>query len=72
MIVVDNRGNNIPKKTGLPTAHIMMPSLPVAIHLALAVFPGGDDVFILGSKRLPERLNIEKVDSRRGKALGRW
>ena len=68
IVLADGRAVPIEWQTCTLTATIMMPWVPVAIWLALAVMPGEDDLLILGSRTLREKLIIDVMNQLRDTA----
>ena len=68
VMLADGRAVPIERQTCTLTATIMTPWAPVAIRLALAVMPGEDDLLILGSKTLHEKLDIDAMKQLRDMA----
>ena len=58
-VLADGRAVQIERHTSSLTATIMTPWAPVTIRLALVVMPGEDDLLILGSKMLREKVSID-------------
>lgn len=68
--VADGREQMISPQAGVLTSLRLTPWAPVVIRLAVVVFPGRDDVLILSSKMLREKINIDIMARLRAKALG--
>ena len=61
VMLADGRTVLIERNTFSLTATIMTPWAPVTIRLALAVIPGEDDLLILGSKTMREKLSVDVI-----------
>ena len=59
VVLADGRAVQIERQMCSLTTTIMTPKAPVTVRLALAVMPGEDDLLILGSKTLREKLSID-------------
>ena len=59
VVLADGQAVPIERQTCSLTTTLMTPWAPVTIRLALAVMPGEDDLLILGSKTLGEKLTID-------------
>ena len=69
VMLADGRAVPIERQTCSLTAITMTPWGPVTIWLALAVLPGEDDLLILGSKTLREKLDIDVMRQLRDTAV---
>ena len=68
VVFADGRAVPIERKTCSLTATIMTPWAPVTIRLALVVMPGEDDLLVLRSKTLREKLSIDVMKQLRDTA----
>lgn len=71
MAIADGRGQSLSQQTGMLTAHITTPSVPVVIRLAVAALPGegGNGFLTLDSKTLREQLNVDLMEELRARVL---
>ena len=69
--VSDGRVIPIGERTVSVRVTLMTPWAPVIFDVTLAIVPGDDDVLIIGSKTLRERLGIDVMEGLRKAAAGR-